>query len=133
MNYWLLKTEPEGYSWQTLVQEKEGLWDGIRNHQAKLNIQKMKKGDYALIYHTGDEKAVVGIAVISSAPFPEPGAEEWTSVKIKPHHKLTVPVRLAAIKSEKKLSNISLVKNGRLSVHELSKEIFDFILGLSKH
>lgn len=132
MNYWLLKTEPEVYSWDTLVKEKEGLWDGVRNHQAKLNLQKMKKGDNAFIYHTGDEKAVIGVAVVSSAPFPEPGAEEWTSVKIKPGQKLSAPVQLASIKAEKKLNTISLVKNGRLSVHEMSKEAFDHILQLSK-
>lgn len=132
MNYWLLKTEPEVYSWDTLVKEKEGTWDGVRNHQARLNILKMKKGDRAFIYHTGNEKAVVGVALVTSAPFPERNAEEWVSVRIKPEQKLGNPVSLATIKSEKKLSNISLVKNSRLSVHELSAEAFDHILKLSK-
>ena len=132
MNYWLLKTEPEVYSWDTLVKEKEGTWDGVRNHQARLNILKMKKGDRAFIYHTGNEKAVVGVALVTSAPFPERNAEEWVSVRIKPEQKLGNPVNLATIKSEKKLSNISLVKNSRLSVHELSAEAFDHILKLSK-
>ena len=132
MNYWLLKTEPEVYSWDTLVKEKEGTWDGVRNHQARLNILKMKKGDRAFIYHTGNEKAVVGVALVTSAPFPERNAEEWVSVRIKPDQKLGNPVNLTTIKSEKKLSNISLVKNSRLSVHELSAEAFDHILKLSK-
>ena len=132
MNYWLLKTEPEVYSWDTLVKEKEGTWDGVRNHQARLNILKMKKGDRAFIYHTGNEKAVVGVALVTSAPFPERNAEEWVSVRIKPEQKLGNPVSLATIKSEKKLSNISLVKNSRLSVHKLSAEAFDHILKLSK-
>lgn len=132
MNYWLLKTEPEVYSWDTLVKEKEGTWDGVRNHQARLNILKMKKGDRAFIYHTGNEKAVVGVALVTSAPFPERNAEEWISVRIKPDQKLGNPVNLTTIKSEKKLSNISLVKNSRLSVHEFSAEAFDHILKLSK-
>ena len=81
MNHWLLKTEPSTYSWDTLVNEETGLWDGVRNHQAKLNLQKMKKGDLAFIYHTGDEKSIVGIAVLTEGPFPEPGAR----MDIRPH------------------------------------------------
>ncbi|MEY3404734.1 MAG: hypothetical protein RL161_164 [Bacteroidota bacterium] len=132
MNHWLLKTEPSTYSWDTLVNEETGLWDGVRNHQAKLNLQKMKKGDLAFIYHTGDEKSIVGIAVLTEGPFPEPGAKEWTSVRIKAKKKLKKPVSLVTIKSDKRLSQISLVKMSRLSVHALSKEDFDLILGLAE-
>lgn len=132
MNHWLLKTEPETYSWNTLIKEKIGLWDGVRNHLAKQNLQKMKPGDLAFIYHTGSEKAVVGIAVISEGPFPEPGAEDWVSVKIKPKKKLKNPVSLAEIKADEKLSNISLLRMSRLSVHFLSKDEFDRILECSE-
>ena len=132
MNHWLLKTEPSTYSWDTLVNDEIGLWDGVRNHQAKLNLQKMKKGDLAFIYHTGDEKSIVGIAVLTEGPFPEPGAEEWTSVRIKAKKKLQKPVSLTTIKSDKRLSQISLVKMSRLSVQALSKEDFDLILGLAE-
>lgn len=132
MNHWLLKTEPSTYSWDTLVNEKTGIWDGVRNHQAKLNLQKMKKGDLAFIYHTGDEKSIVGVAVVVEGAFPEPGAEEWTSVRIQAKKKIKKPVSLTAIKSDKNLSQISLVKMSRLSVHALSKESFDRILDMSE-
>lgn len=132
MNHWLLKTEPETYSWETLVREKEGVWDGVRNHQARQNLQKMKKGDLVFIYHTGNEKAVVGTATISKDPFPEAGAEEWTSVKLKPLKKLKSPVALSTIKADKRLSQISLVKMSRLSVQPLTKNEFDLIKGLSE-
>lgn len=128
MNHWLLKTEPETYSWDTLLKEKTGLWDGVRNHLAKQNLQKMKPGDLAFIYHTGNEKSVVGIAVVSEGPFPEPGAEDWISVKIQPKKKLKNPISLAEIKGDQKLSKISLLKMTRLSVHALTREEFDRIL-----
>ena len=132
MNHWLVKTEPETYSWETLVKEKEGVWDGVRNHQARQNLQKMKKGGLVFIYHTGNEKAVVGTATISKDPFPEVGAEEWTSVKLKPLKKLKSPVTLSTIKADKRLSQISLVKMSRLSVQPLTKDEFDLIIGLSE-
>ena len=132
MNHWLLKTEPSTYSWDTLVLENTGTWDGVRNHQAKLNLQKMKKGDLAFIYHTGEEKSIVGMAVVVEGPFPEPGAEAWTSVRIQAKKKLKKPVGLATIKADKRLTQISLVKMSRLSVHALTKEEFDLILGLAE-
>jgi predicted RNA-binding protein with PUA-like domain len=132
MNHWLLKTEPETYSWDTLVREKECVWDGVRNHQARQNLEKMKKGDLVYIYHTGNEKAIVGTATITKGPFPEAGAEKWTSIKLKPVKKLKSPVSLSSIKSDKRLAEISLVKMSRLSVQSLSKEEFDLILGLSE-
>jgi len=132
MNHWLLKTEPETYSWDTLVREKEGVWDGVRNHQARQNLEKMKKGDLVFIYHTGNEKSIIGTAAITKGPFPETGAEEWISVKLKPLKKLKTPVSLSTIKSDKRLSEISLVKMSRLSVQPLSKEEFDLILSHSE-
>ncbi|MFZ9981537.1 MAG: EVE domain-containing protein [Cyclobacteriaceae bacterium] len=132
MNHWLLKTEPETYSWDALIKEKEGVWDGVRNHQARQNLEKMKKGDLAYIYHTGNEKAIVGTATVSKGPFPEVGAEDWTSVKLKPLKKLNSPVSLSQIKSDKRLAQISLVKMSRLSVQPLTKEEFDLILELSE-
>jgi predicted RNA-binding protein with PUA-like domain len=132
MNHWLLKTEPDTYSWDTLVREKEGVWDGVRNHQARQNLEKMKKGDLVFIYHTGNEKSIVGTAAITKGPFPEAGAEEWISVKLKPLKKLKTPVSLSTIKSDKRLADISLVKMSRLSVQFLSKEEFDLILSLSE-
>ena len=132
MQYWLLKTEPETYSWNDLVKAKEGTWDGIRNFQARNNLMLMKPGDKVFIYHTGTERAVTGIAKVTTAAFPEDGAPDWFAIKIAPVKKLKAPVSLSAIKADAGLSTMSLVRLGRLSVHPVSLDEFNRIIELSE-
>src|SRR5690606_23772088 len=99
MNYWLLKTEPDTYSWDTLVKDKKAVWDGIRNFQARRNLKEMKKGDVALIYHTGDEKSIIGLAKVVREHYPEPKDPDWVVIEIAPEKKLKKPVSLAQIKA----------------------------------
>jgi predicted RNA-binding protein with PUA-like domain len=131
MNYWLLKTEPDTYGWNDLVRDKKGVWDGVRNFQARKNLNSMTKGDIALIYHTGEEKAVVGISVVTRGPYPEPKDPQWVAVDLAPEKPLKKPVSLAAIKKDKALQKMVLVKAARLSVQPVAAEEFKRILELS--
>lgn len=133
MNYWLLKTEPDTYSWDDLVKEKKGVWDGVRNFQARKHMKEMKKGDLAFFYHTGDEKSIVGVANVAKESYPDPKDKEWAAVDITPKQKLKNPVSLAQIKADKRLSNMVLVRAARLSVQPVTKEEFEIILDLSDH
>lgn len=132
MNYWLLKTEPDTYSWDRLVKEKKAVWDGIRNFQARKNLKAMKKGDIALIYHTGNEKAVIGLAKVVKEHYPEPADPEWSVVEISPEKKLKKAITLAQIKADKRLSNMVLVRAPRLSVQPVSEEEFSIITRLGE-
>lgn len=132
MNYWLVKTEPDTYSWDDLVKDKKAVWDGVRNFQARSNMKAMKKGDTVFIYHTGDEKAVIGTGKISKEHYPEPADKDWVVVEITPDKKLKNPVSLARIKSDKRLANMVLVRAARLSVQPVRPEEFDIVLELSK-
>jgi predicted RNA-binding protein with PUA-like domain len=132
MNYWLVKTEPETFSWSKLVADKKAVWDGVRNFQARSNMKKMASGDHVFVYHTGDEKAVVGIAKVTKAPYPEPGDAEWVVVDLSPVRKLKKPVSLAQIKSDKRLANMVLVRASRLSVQPVAAQEFDMIISLSE-
>ena len=116
MNYWLVKTEPDSYSWDDLVKDKKTVWDGVRNFQARSNLKKMAKGDVVLIYHTGGEKAVIGEALIAKAAYPDPKDAEWSVVELAANKRLKKPVSLAQIKSDKRLSDMVLVRAPRLSV-----------------
>jgi len=132
MNYWLMKTEPGTFSWDDLVRDKKAVWDGVRNFQARNNLKAMKKGDRAFIYHSMDDKAVIGIAEISREHFPDPTDNDWAAVEIKPVKKLTNPVNLTTIKQEKRLTNMVLVNNSRLSVQPVRKEEFDIVMTMSQ-
>jgi predicted RNA-binding protein with PUA-like domain len=132
MNYWLLKTEPSTFSWNDLARDKKAVWDGVRNFQARNNLKAMKKGDLAFIYHSMDDKAAVGIAEITREFYPDPKDNEWVAVDIKPVRKLKTPVELGTIKKDKRLGNMVLVKNSRLSVQPVKKEEFDWVIGLSE-
>jgi predicted RNA-binding protein with PUA-like domain len=132
MNYWLLKTEPSTFSWDDLVKDKKAVWDGVRNFQARNNLKAMKKGDLAFIYHSMDDKAVIGIAEITREHYPDPKDQDWVAVNIKPLKKLKSPVALATVKKDKRLSNMVLVKNSRLSVQPVKSEEFDLVIGLSE-
>jgi predicted RNA-binding protein with PUA-like domain len=132
MNYWLMKTEPGTYSWSDLAKDKKTTWDGVRNFQARNNLKAMKKGDQILIYHSMDEKAVVGLGKITKEAFPDPKDINWVAVEIAAGQKLKNPVTLAQIKSDKRLADMTLVKSSRLSVQSVKKEEFDIVLALSE-
>lgn len=132
MNYWLVKTEPGTYSWDDLVNDKKTVWDGVRNFQARNHLKAMAKGDLAFVYHSGDDKAVIGIATITRAHFPDPKDKDWVAVEIGAKSKLKRAVTLAEIKGTKKLSDMVLVKASRLSVQPVRPEEFDFIVDMSK-
>jgi predicted RNA-binding protein with PUA-like domain len=132
MNYWLVKTEPATYSWDNLVAEKRGTWDGVRNFKARSYLKAMKKGDQVFIYHTGDEKAVIGVGVVFREAFPEPKDNTWYAVNIEAKKKLKRPVTLAEIKATKKLSAMVLARVPRLSVQPVTEAEFDTIIEMSK-
>lgn len=131
MNYWLVKQEPESYSFDDLLNDGATIWDGVRNFQARNNLRAMKTGDQVLFYHSGAEKAVSGLAEVSREGFPDPTDENWMAIEIKPVRKLAKHVSLAEIKAEKSLENIALIKQSRLSVVPLSEEEFDTIRKIS--
>ena len=132
MNYWLVKTEPDSYSWSDLVKDKKTVWDGVRNFQARSHLKKMEKGDVVFIYHTGDEKAVVGTAQVSKAAYPDPKDGEWVVVELTAGKALKNPVTLAQIKKDARLSDMVLVRASRLSVQPVKPTEFDLITGLSE-
>ncbi|GIU82631.1 MAG: EVE domain-containing protein [Acidobacteria bacterium] len=131
MRYWLVKQEPEEYSFDDLLRDGKTKWTGVRNYQARNNLRQMKKGDKVLFYHSVSEKAVVGLAEVSRESFPDPTDEKWVAVELKPIEKLACPVSLEKIKSEKLLQNIALIRQPRLSVMPLSEEEFEKILELA--
>jgi predicted RNA-binding protein with PUA-like domain len=130
VNYWLLKTEPSTYSWADLVRDKRTFWDGVRNYQARNNLQAMGKGDRALLYHSVGPKEVVGIAEVVREAYPDPTTEDqrWVVVDIKPAKALPSPVTLAAIKETPALGEIALIKQSRLSVLPLKAAEFNLIV-----
>ncbi|HEX6889636.1 MAG TPA: EVE domain-containing protein [Chryseolinea sp.] len=132
MNYWLLKTEPDTFSWDDLARDKKTGWDGVRNFQARSHLKAMSKGDLAFVYHTGEEKSVVGIAKITKESYPDPKDNEWVAVEIAPVSKLKNAVGLAQIKGDKRFKNMVLVRASRLSVQPVTKEEFDMIVALSE-
>ena len=118
MGQWILKTEPSTYSFDDLARERSTVWDGVKNPVALRNIRAMKKGDAVLIYHTGKEKAIVGRAVVTSAPYPDPNAKDpkLVVVDVKAAGRVKTPVTLAEIKAEPAFADLALVRQGRLSV-----------------
>jgi len=126
MAYWLLKTEPDEYSWDDQVKRgaKGEAWTGVRNFTARRYLKEMKKGDKFFFYHTGEEKQVVGIGEVTRESFPDPTAkknEPWVAVTIAAGKPLAKPVTLASIKVEPKLKDMALVKYGRLSVQPVTE------------
>jgi predicted RNA-binding protein with PUA-like domain len=125
-NHWLLKTEPSTYSWSDLEREKTAVWDGVSNPVALRNLGAMKPGDDALIYHTGDEKAVVGRAQVTKAAYPDPKAKDpkLLVVEIKAVGRVSRPITLQEIKADPAFRDSPLVRQGRLSVVPLNDEQF---------
>ena len=133
MHYWIIKSEPATYSWDTLVKDKKTFWNGVRNYMARNNLAKMKVGDLAFFYHSGDERQIVGIARIIKEAYPDPSADDprWVMVDVEAVKPLNKPVELKLIKEVPELKNIHLVRQGRLSVSEVNKKEFDIILALA--
>ena len=125
MNYWLIKSEPDAWSWDQQVKKgaKGEAWTGVRNHTAKLNLIKMKAGDRAFFYHSNEGKAVVGVAEVIREHYPDPTAtpgDPWVSVDVKALTPFPTPVTLASIKAEPKLKDMALLKQSRLSVQPVT-------------
>lgn len=131
---WLIKSEPSVYSFAQLQKEKRTAWTGIRNFQARNNLRQMKPGDLCFYYHTGDEKAVVGVAKVLTAPAPDPTAEDgdWSSVDVAPVKAFAEPVSLSAIKANKALRDFQLVTHSRLSVIPVSPAHLKVIAAMGK-
>ena len=132
--YWLMKSEPESYGWERLVADGGTVWDGVRNHRAKNNLQAMRVGDQAFFYHSVSGKEIVGIAEVVRAGMADPADESgtWAAVEIRPLRKLERPVTLAEIKAEPALSEIELIRLSRLSVAEIRPAEWDRILEMAK-
>jgi predicted RNA-binding protein with PUA-like domain len=132
MNYWMVKQEPEAYSWDDFVKDGATDWTGVRNFQARNNLKAMKKGDKVLFYHSVTGKEVVGIAEVSKEGFPDPTDTAWTAVELKPFKPLKKTVTLAQIKANLALANIKLVRQSQLSVMPLTKDEYNEILSMAK-
>jgi len=133
MNYWLVKSEPTKYSWETFEKDGRTFWDGVCNFQARNNLSAMKKNDLVLFYHSNEGKEIVGIARIVKEAYPDPTTDEtqWVVVDLVPVQKLDKPVGLTKIKQDSRLQQIGLLRQSRLSVMPLKREEFDVVLELS--
>lgn len=133
MNHWLVKSEPEKYSWDQFEKAGHTVWDGVRNYQARNNLRAMRNGDLVLYYHSNDGREVIGIAKVVKEAYQDPTTTEtdWVAVDLATVERLAKPVSLQQIKSDKRLRNIGLLKQMRLSVMPLQAEEFDIILGLA--
>jgi predicted RNA-binding protein with PUA-like domain len=133
MSYWLLKTEPDCYSWADLARDQKTVWDGVSNALALKHIRTMAKGDLALIYHTGDERAAVGVAEVVSGPHPDPNADDERAavVDVKPRQKLERPVTLSDIKADPAFAGWDLLHISRLSVVPVPEKMWERVLELA--
>lgn len=131
--YWLMKSEPFKYSWDDLVAEGEGVWDGVRNHSAKLNLKAMKVGDEAFFYHSREGLEIVGIVTVTVEGIPDPtdATGKWAAVKIKPKRKFENPVTLKHIKATPALADCELVRLSRLSVAKITPDEWDVICAMA--
>jgi len=132
--HWLFKTEPSVYSYQQLVTDKKTMWDGVKNNLALKNLKDIKKGDEILIYHTGDEKAAVGVARALGEAYPDPSQKNprMLVVDIEAVKTLPRPVTLAEVKANKKLANFDLVRLSRLSIMKVSDDQWNTMEGMAK-
>jgi predicted RNA-binding protein with PUA-like domain len=127
-NYWILKTEPSTYSFANLVAKGTDVWDGVANPVALRNLRNMTPGDEVMIYHTGDEKAIVGLATVASEPRPDPKNPKLTVIDLKAGASVAHPVTLAAIKADPAFADLALVRQGRLSVVSVPPPIWKRLL-----
>jgi predicted RNA-binding protein with PUA-like domain len=130
VSYWMVKQEPETYSWDDFVSEGRTDWTGVRNYQARNNLREMKTGDRVLFYHSGKDKAVVGIAEVVKGAYRDPTADDaqWVAVDLKPIKPFSTPVPLPAIRYDKRLSGLPLIRQSQLSVMPLTKDEFDVLV-----
>lgn len=134
MSFWLVKSEPEAYSWAQLVKDGKTAWTGVRNFAARLNLRAMKTGDRVFFYHSGEQKSVVGLARVVKEFYPDPTVDEgdWSAVDLASEKALAKPVTLATIKADKILGEMKLVKQSRLSVSPVTREQFERLLKLAE-
>ena len=133
MNYWLVKSEPEAYSWAQLVKDGKTAWTGVRNFQARNNLRAMKPGDHVFFYHSVSDKQVVGLARVAKSSYPDPTATEgdWSCVDLEPVKPLKNPVTLETLKTDAVLKEMPLVKQSRLSVTPLTPAQAERLLKLA--
>jgi len=134
-SYWMVKQEPETYSWDDFVRDGGTDWSGVRNYQARNNLRSMNPGDKVLFYHSGKGKEVVGLAEVTKAAYPDPTTddEQWVAVDLKPVKPLANSVQLAAIRYDKRLSQLPLIRQSQLSVMPLTKDEFDVIVSMGSN
>ncbi len=132
MAHWLMKSEPESYSWADLVRDGGTEWDGVRNNAARLNLKAMKTGDQVFFYHSMSDKAVVGIMRVAREAQPDPRDSNWISVRVEPVKPLARPVTLAEIKAEPRLAKMELIRQSRLSVAPVKDDEWKVLLELAK-
>jgi len=134
MAYWLVKSDPDSYSISDLQKDISTVWDGVRNYQARNNMNKMKKGDLVLVYHSNKEKAIMGLAKVIKEARQDPTTddERWTAVDLKLEKVFNKQPDLALIKKTKGLEDIALIKQSRLSVMPITKKEYDIIMKLTK-
>lgn len=133
MNYWLVKSEPEAYSWADFLRDDGTAWTGVRNYQARNNLNLMQPGDQVLFYHSVSEKTVVGLAEVAAPAAPDATAEAgapWVAVALRPVGALARPVALAALKADARLAELALLRQSRLSVLPVRPDEFDLIVAL---
>lgn len=133
MAYWLVKSEPFKYSWDQLQKDRVTTWDGVRNYAARNNLRSMKKGDEVLFYHSNEGVEIVGIAKVSKEAYQDPTTDNdaWLVVDIKPFKKLKRPVTLVEVKQDKRLTDMDLVRLGRLSVQTVKDEEWKIIMEMA--
>ncbi len=133
MKFWLIKSEPFKYSWTQFLKDQQTFWDGVRNYQARNNLQAMSIGDKCLFYHSNEGKEVVGIAEVVKTAYQDPTTDEtaWVVVDVKPLESLPNPVSLEKMKADPRLSQMGLLRQPRLSVIALTQDEYNIILQLS--
>ena len=132
MQYWLVKSEPFKYSWDQFVKDKQTFWDGVRNYSARIHLNAMKKGDEVLFYHSNEGMEMVGIAKVIKEAYQDPTTEDaWVVVDLKPVKKLKNPVTLAQVKADKRLSEMALVRLGRLSVQPVTAKEWQIVMEMA--
>jgi predicted RNA-binding protein with PUA-like domain len=133
MSYWLVKSEPSVYGWEQLEKDQKTVWDGVRNYAARNHLKAMMEGDKVLFYHSNNGMEIVGIARVSREHYQDPTTEDtnWVVVELAPFKKLSTPVSLAQIKSDKRLQQMALVRLGRLSVQPVTGEEWKVIMELA--
>jgi predicted RNA-binding protein with PUA-like domain len=131
MAHWLMKSEPSSYGWNDLVRDGGTEWDGVRNPAARLHLKAMQEGDEALFYHSGKDKAAVGVMRIARGPAPDPKDADWVSVRVEPLRPLPRPVTLQSIRADPRLGGLEMLRQSRLSVSPVREEEWNALIELA--